>query len=252
MQRVQHTLIRIIKGPTGGFLASLGIAAVLGGVALATPAPPVAAVTDHHPDVISAVPLGTPIPVSAGTLVATGGMHTDADPTGRGSAIHGGPSSNGVTSDGGPGAGRNETFGGAHRSAGASPAHQDARDDPTPHGQHPHRPGDHASGGNQSPGAHPGPGAGDGDGHSGGGSGSSTGAGDGDHGSGGQSGGEGEHGSGGQSSGEGEGSSGSNDGNKGSGGGDGSNNVGGDGGHDGETPNGSTGSGHGGSGSGSH
>src|SRR4051794_41938713 len=87
MQRVQHPLIRIIKGPTGGFLASLGIAAVLGGVALATPAPPVAAVTDHHPDVISAGPLGAPIPLSAGDLVGGRGVGTHTPPTRTGGAI---------------------------------------------------------------------------------------------------------------------------------------------------------------------
>src|SRR4051794_41672873 len=93
MQRVQHPLIRIIKGPTGGFLASLGIAAVLGGVALATPAPPVAAVTDHHPDVISAVPLGTPIPVSAGNLVGARGIHNHPPPNRPGAPVPGRPPS---------------------------------------------------------------------------------------------------------------------------------------------------------------
>ena len=62
-------------------MASLGIAAILGGVALATPAPPIAAVADHHPDVIAAGPLGNdPMPVGEGVFVPTGGLHTDADP----------------------------------------------------------------------------------------------------------------------------------------------------------------------------
>src|ERR1044071_3809387 len=84
----QRSLIRIVKGPAGGFLASLGIAAVLGGVALATPSQPIADLASHRPDVIAAAPLGSdPLPVGTGTVVSTGGLQTDADPPGRAPAL---------------------------------------------------------------------------------------------------------------------------------------------------------------------
>lgn len=148
MQRVQRTLIRIVKGPTGGFLASLGIAAVLGGVALATPAPPIASVPDHHPDAIAADPFGS-YPTSNGVVVSSvatssGGMRTDADPTGRGPVFD--PPANGSGgAHGRPGSAGGSSSSGL-RSAGATPAHHDARDDPpvprSDRGQH-HGPSDH-------------------------------------------------------------------------------------------------------------
>lgn len=209
MQRLQRSLIRIVKGPTGGFLASLGIAAVLGGVALATPSPPIAAVTAHHSDVIVAAPLGSsPTPTrAAASAVATpsGGVQTDADPTGRGPAmgpiehVHGSPQpSNGNgrrSSDGGDSPG-------GMRSAGASPAHQDARDDPPAAGGPAHK--HHGSGGNH------------GDGQHGSGSGSGSGEHDGDKGSGSESG--SGSGSGGPGSGDSGGSGSAGSGNSGSGG----------------------------------
>lgn len=133
MQRLQDSLIRIIKGPTGGFLASLGIAAVLGGVALASPAPPIADVTGHHVEVVAADPLGS-YPTSSGVVASgvatvTGGVQTDADPTGRGPALDPAQNRPGPNTTNGSG-----SAGGGVRSAGLTPAHQDARDDPNPDG----------------------------------------------------------------------------------------------------------------------
>jgi hypothetical protein len=56
MPHFQRSLIRIVKGPAGGFVASLGVAAVLGGVALATPSQPIADLASHRPDLIAAAP----------------------------------------------------------------------------------------------------------------------------------------------------------------------------------------------------
>src|SRR6185503_15234427 len=110
-------------------------------------------------------PLGNgSMPVAEGSLIPTGGLHTDADPTGRGPAIHepGGESSSGPASHGGgmP-SGNNASSGGGSRSAGATPAHQDARDDPTSHDRGQHNQG---SGSDQGDGGH----QGGGDGQSGG------------------------------------------------------------------------------------
>ena len=231
MQRLRHGLIRIVKGPTGGFLASLGIAAVLGGVALATPAPPVADVTGHHGDVVAAAPLGS-YPTSDGAVVSgdptvTGGVQTDADPTGRGPALDptaGGPN----TPNGGLGPGDGSS--GGVRSAGLAPAHQDARDDPTTTGGstregHGHQ----GSGSGQGSGGngYQGSGSGSGDGH-----GSGSGQGSGGH--------QRHKGTGSGSGGSGSGGSGS--------GGNGSGNRGDDGGSDSDG-RGAGGSGSGGSGS---
>jgi hypothetical protein len=148
MQRFQRGLLRIVKGPTGGFLASLGIAAILGGVALASPAPPIAAV-GRHPPVVVAAPLGGDAPdVSAAAPAASGGVRTEDDPSGRGPAIDpatggsgpghvggpGGPASPGEGSSpgspGGPSVGNGSQ--GGTRSAGASPAHGNAHQNPPP------------------------------------------------------------------------------------------------------------------------
>jgi hypothetical protein len=200
MQRLQRSLSRIVKGPTGGFLASLGIAAVLGGVALATPAPPIASVTAHHPDVIVVGPLGS-YPTSAGSVVSgmpspSGGVHSDADPTGRGPATepHGAPPGQG-NDDGSAGGGRSS---GGIRSAGVTPAHQDARDDPPAAG----RPGQHGSGNRPSTGTHHGSGSGNGDGEHGDGSGQGSGEQQGDDGSGSSSNGSGSGNGGGSGSGD--------------------------------------------------
>jgi hypothetical protein len=158
MQRLGSTLIRIVKGPTGGFLASLGIAAVLGGVALASPAPPIASVADHQTEVIAAAPLGAD-PTSNTALAlqvstATGGVQTEADPSGRGAPVD--PTEHGhqpPSSPNGPGRAGGGTSSGGVRSAGAAPAHQDARDDPPPRGGSGHdqgqrSPGDGSQGSN--------------------------------------------------------------------------------------------------------
>jgi hypothetical protein len=156
MQRFQRGLIRIVKGPTGGFLASLGIAAILGGVALASPAPPIAAVGSHPMVVVAAAPLGAD---GSGTAtapsVASGGVRTEDDPSGRGPAVPGtggsgsadgsashveGPPAGGP---GGPPAGSGPS--GGTRSAGPSPAHGGARDDP-PSSQAPAHDGHHGGG----------------------------------------------------------------------------------------------------------
>jgi hypothetical protein len=145
MQRFQRGLIRIVKGPTGGFLASLGIAAILGGVALASPAPPIAAVGSHPAVVVAAAPLGGDAPsASAASAVASGGVRTEDDPSGRGLAVDpvaggnrpgdsgaAGPASHGE----GPGRGEggspagNGSSGGTR--SGVSPAQGDARNDPS-------------------------------------------------------------------------------------------------------------------------
>jgi hypothetical protein len=122
MQRLQRSLIRIIKGPTGGFLASLGIAAVLGGVALASPAPPIASVPDHHPDMITAAPFAS-YPTSNGADASSvptpsGGVLTAADPSGRGPALD--PPSTGQRS--GVSASAHGGSSGGLRPAGSSPA----------------------------------------------------------------------------------------------------------------------------------
>ena len=96
MQRFRRGLIRIVKGPTGGFLASLGIAAILGGVALASPAPPIAAVGSHPTVVVAAAPLGADGSGTAAASVASGGVRTEDDPSGRGPAVP-------ATGDSGPG-----------------------------------------------------------------------------------------------------------------------------------------------------
>jgi hypothetical protein len=235
MQRVQHGLIRIVRGPTGGFLASLGIAALLGGVALATPAPPIATVTDHRPDVIVAAPLDS-YPTSSGEVMSapspSAGVHTDADPTGRGPGIHAGRNGQGPSNGARSGVGRAS---GGLRSAGATPAHQDARDDPPATGhsrRYQHRHGDHGSGA--------------GEGHQGSGSGGHHGD-DGHHGGSG-SGGSGPGSSGGAvgSGGSGGGSGSGGSGNGGSGTGSGDRGDGGDSGHGGAGSGGSdsSGSGH--------
>ncbi|HEX3298732.1 MAG TPA: hypothetical protein VHW68_01305 [Actinomycetota bacterium] len=176
MQRLQRSLIRIVKGPTGGFLASLGIAAVLGGVALATPAPPIASVPDHHPDVIAADPFGS-YPTSNVVYVSSGptpsgGVQTAADPTGRGPVLdppgdHGSGNSRGASGSAGGGSA------GGLRSAGATPAHHDGRDDPpgarVHHGQRHNRAGGHQGSGQvHSSGGQQGKGSGAGDSGSGG------------------------------------------------------------------------------------
>jgi hypothetical protein len=212
MQRLGSTLIRIVKGPTGGFLASLGIAAVLGGVALASPAPPIAAVMDPQTEVIAAAPLGadatsnTALALQVST--ATGGVQTEADPSGRGAPVD--PTEHGhqpPLSPNDPGRAGGGTSSGGVRSAGAAPAHQDARDDPPPRGGSGHDQGQDKQ--------HLGSGPGDGS--------QGSNAGQGDPGSGGQSGykdsgGSGSGGSGGAGSG-GSGSGGSGSGQRGDAGG---------------------------------
>lgn len=119
MQRFQRGLIRIIKGPTGGFLASLGIAAILGGVALASPAPPIPTEGGHPTGVVAAAPLGgNPTGASAALPIASGGVHTDDDPSGRGSAVAPGKGGTvpGDPNTGGPSAGNGSS--GGTRSAG--------------------------------------------------------------------------------------------------------------------------------------
>jgi hypothetical protein len=116
-------LIGIIKGPVGGFLASLGIAAILGGVALAAPAPPPAAVGSHPVTVVAAAPLGGEDPgAPAMTPIASGGVRTEDDPSGRGHAVGPGIDGSGPGHPGGPSVGT--------RSAGVSSPHGDAREDP--------------------------------------------------------------------------------------------------------------------------
>ena len=195
MQRLHDSLIRIVKGPTGGFLASLGIAAVLGGVALASPAPPIADVTGHPAEVVAADPLGSypasSAVVASGVPTVTGGVQTDADPTGRGPALD--PTQYGPAASGSNTAHGSGSAGGV-RSAGLTPAHQDARDDPAggsahhqgsgrPHGSGPGigQPGqgDQGSGGQQGDG-----GTGSGSGNSGSGGAGSGGSGTGRTGSG--------------------------------------------------------------------
>jgi hypothetical protein len=143
MQRFQRSLIRIVKGPAGGFVASLGIAAVLGGVALASPSQPIADLAAHHPDVIAAAPLGTdPMPVGTGMVIPRGGLQSDADPTGRGPSIHDPASGSEASSGHGPsdpathGGQPANGLAGENASGGATHGHQDVRDDPTPGGQH--------------------------------------------------------------------------------------------------------------------
>jgi hypothetical protein len=48
MRRLQQELIRIVKGPTGGLLMSLGLAALLGGVAMAAPGGAFAPGAEHR------------------------------------------------------------------------------------------------------------------------------------------------------------------------------------------------------------
>jgi hypothetical protein len=179
MQRLQHGLIRIVKGPTGGFLASLGIAAVLGGVALATPAPPVADVPGHHGEVVAAAPLGSS-PTWGGSVVSgdpteTGGVQTDADPTGPRQMLDptaNGPASPASNTPNGAGSGGGDGSSGGAGSGGLAPAHQDARDGPSASGSTRQGHGHQGSGGQQRSG-------GTGDGSRGSGSGSGVGQGSG-------------------------------------------------------------------------
>jgi len=167
MQRLGRSFIRIVKGPTGGFLASLGIAAA-----------------QLNPDPTSDATLASRNPATSG------GQHTEADPTGRGAPVD--PTESGHQppwSPNGSGSAGRGTSSGAVRSAGAVPAHQDARDDPPPTSDATHDQGQHRHG---SPG-HQGSGSGDDN------KGSSSGHGD--PGSGGQSDGKGSGGSGGSDSG---------------------------------------------------
>jgi len=48
MRELHRGLIRILKGPTGGLLTSLALAAVLGGVAIAAPGSSLGPASEHH------------------------------------------------------------------------------------------------------------------------------------------------------------------------------------------------------------
>jgi hypothetical protein len=58
MRELHRGLIRILKGPTGGLLTSLALAAFLGGVAIAAPGPSLGPASEHHGGV---APAGGPV-----------------------------------------------------------------------------------------------------------------------------------------------------------------------------------------------
>jgi hypothetical protein len=70
MRELHRRLIRIMKGPTGGLLTSLALAAFLGGVALAAPGPSLEPASEHHGDVAAGAPVEGPI--DAGIAIGQG------------------------------------------------------------------------------------------------------------------------------------------------------------------------------------
>src|SRR4051794_12083690 len=73
MRELHRRLIRILKGPTGGLLTSLALAAFLGGVAIAEPGQSLAPVSEHHGNAEAA---GTPVQgLSAGAGASAGQSH---------------------------------------------------------------------------------------------------------------------------------------------------------------------------------
>ena len=73
MRELHRGLIRILKGPTGGLLTSLALAAVLGGVAIAAPGPSLGPASEHHGGV------GTPTGPVDGLSISAGVSAGESD-----------------------------------------------------------------------------------------------------------------------------------------------------------------------------